>query len=89
MGGSGISWDICKSAPDPRHNHASIPALSFHRPNRPYPSCGPTNSIRALKERMLKSEKETENLRHDIKAKFEKEIEADYDTVKANLRTRN
>ena len=33
MGGSGISWIICKSASWPRHNHASIPPLSFYRPD--------------------------------------------------------
>ena len=29
VSGSDISWAICKSAPWPRHNHASIPPLSF------------------------------------------------------------
>ena len=33
VSGSGISWAICKSAPRPRHNHASIPPLSFCRPD--------------------------------------------------------
>lgn len=41
-----------------------------------------------IQERLLKSEKETENLRNDTKAKFEK-IEADYDTMKADIRTLN
>jgi len=27
VSGSGISWAICKYAPWPRHNHASIPPL--------------------------------------------------------------
>jgi len=31
VSGSGISWDICKSAPRCRHNHASTPPLSFYR----------------------------------------------------------
>jgi len=29
---TGNSWAICKSAPRPRHKHASIPPLSFYRP---------------------------------------------------------
>jgi len=29
VSGSDISWDICKSAPHPKHNHASIAPLSF------------------------------------------------------------
>jgi len=44
---SGISWTIYKSAPWPRHNHASIPPLSFLQAG--CPSCCPTNSVKALK----------------------------------------
>ena len=40
VGGRGISWAICKSA----DNHASTPPLKFF-----YPSCRPTNSVKALK----------------------------------------
>ena len=41
-----------------------------------------------IQERMLKSEKESENLRNETKAKFEK-IDADYDAMKADIRTLN
>ena len=47
VGGSGISWAICKSAPRSRQNHASTPPLSFLQAG--CPSCRPTNSIKALK----------------------------------------
>jgi len=43
VGGSGISWAICKSAPWPRHNHASITPLSFYRPDA-IPAAQPTAS---------------------------------------------
>ena len=33
MSGSGISWDICKSAPLQTDNHASTPPLIFYRPD--------------------------------------------------------
>ena len=40
---SGISWAICKSAAHPRHNHTSIPPLSFYRLDA-LPSTLPTAS---------------------------------------------
>jgi len=43
VSGSGISWSICKSAPD----HTSTPTLSFLQAG--CPSCHPTNSVKALK----------------------------------------
>jgi len=42
VSGSGISWAICKSAPWPRHNHASIPPLNFLQAR--CPSCCPTTA---------------------------------------------
>jgi len=42
VSGSGISWAIRKSAQRPRHNHASIPPLSFLQAG--CSSCWPTNS---------------------------------------------
>ena len=49
VSGSGICWAICKSAP--LHlvpdNHTNIPPLSFLQAG--YPSCRPTNSVKALK----------------------------------------
>ena len=50
VSGIGISWVICKSAPRPRHNHASIPPSVFTGWS---PSCHPTNSIKALKASFL------------------------------------
>jgi len=47
VSGNGISLAICKSAPWPRHNYASIPPLSFVHAG--CPSCCPTNSVKALK----------------------------------------
>jgi len=48
VSGSGISWDICKSAPRPRQITTTAAHYSqysvFCRP-----SCRPTNSVRALK----------------------------------------
>jgi len=45
VGGSGISWTICKSAPRPRQI-ASTPPLSFLQAG--CPSCHPTNSVKRL-----------------------------------------
>ena len=45
VGGSGISWAVCKSAP--RSNHASTTPLSFIQAR--CPSCHPANSGKALK----------------------------------------
>ena len=48
MSGSGISWDICKSAPRSRQ-------ITMPEPHRSVflqagcPSCRPTNSVKALK----------------------------------------
>jgi len=42
MGGSGISWTICKSAPHTRHI-TSTPPLSFYRPDA-FPTAQPTAS---------------------------------------------
>ena len=48
VGGSGISWAICKSVPRPRHVPTSAPHHSnFLRAG--CPSCHPTNSVKALK----------------------------------------
>ena len=48
VGGSGISWATCTSAPRSREiNHTSTPPLSFLQAG--CPSCCPTNSIKALK----------------------------------------
>jgi len=49
VSGSGISWAICKSAPSSLQTdyHASTPPLSFLQDG--CPSCGPTNSVKALK----------------------------------------
>jgi len=47
VSGSGISCAICKCAPWPRHNHTTIPPLSFLQAG--CPSRCPTNSIKALK----------------------------------------
>ena len=52
VSGSGISWAICKSAPRSRqNNHASTSPLSFLQAG--YPSCRPTNSVKALKAQIL------------------------------------
>ena len=48
MSGSGISWDICKSAPHSRQITTPAPHRSvFLQAGRP--SCRPTNSVKALK----------------------------------------
>ena len=36
VSGSGISWAICRSAPHPRHNHSSIPPVSFFTGRMPF-----------------------------------------------------
>jgi len=46
VSGSGISWAICKSAPQ-TDNHAVLPPLSFLQAG--CPSRRPTNSVKALK----------------------------------------
>jgi len=45
VSGSGISWAVCKSLQ--RDSHASTPPLSFLQAE--FPSCRPTNSVKALK----------------------------------------
>ena len=55
VSGSGIRWAICKSAPWPRHNKASIPPVSFIQAR--CPSCHPTNSVKALTELYILSSK--------------------------------
>jgi len=45
VSGSGNSWDIRKSAPRHRHNHASTPPLSLQAG---CPSRRPTNNVKAL-----------------------------------------
>jgi len=47
VSGSGISLAMCKSAPRPRHNHASIQPLSFVQAR--CPPFYPTNIVKALK----------------------------------------
>ena len=42
VSGNGISLAICISAPCPRHNNASIPPLSFYRPDA-FPAAQPTS----------------------------------------------
>jgi len=47
-GGSGISWATCKPAPRSIDNHTSIPPVSVLQVG--YPSCRPTNSVKAPKD---------------------------------------
>ena len=55
MSGSSISWAICKSAPRSKtDNHASTPPLSFLQAG--CPSCRPTNSVKALKLKIVTNE---------------------------------
>jgi len=54
MGGSGISWAVCKSAPSSRQITIPAPYHSVFLQAR-CPSCCPTNSVKALKAK--KSEK--------------------------------
>ena len=51
VSGSGICWAICKSAPH-ADNHSNIPPLSFLQAG--CPSWCPTNSVKALKNRLVK-----------------------------------
>ena len=51
MSGSGISWAICKSAPRSRQTTTPVPRHSVFLPAE-YPSCRPTNSVKALKARI-------------------------------------
>jgi len=47
VSGSGISWDMCKSATSLQaDNHASTPPLGFLQAGRR--SCRPTNSVKEL-----------------------------------------
>jgi len=58
VSGSGISWAICKSAP---HSRQIIMPAPYHSVflQAGYPSCRPTNSVKALKANItaLKQEK--------------------------------
>jgi len=47
VSGSGISWNICKSAYLQADNHTNTPPLSFLQARSP--SCRPTNSVKASK----------------------------------------
>ena len=47
VSGSGISWDICKSAPRSRQIPCQNPTTQFLQAG--YASCHPTNSVKALK----------------------------------------
>ena len=59
--GSGIRWAICKSAPRSRHiTNARTPPLSFLQAR--FPSCHPTNSIKALKAATTWLRKKTVNI---------------------------
>jgi len=49
MSGSGISWDICKSAPHPRQITTPASHHSSFFTGRMRPSCHSTNSVGALK----------------------------------------
>ena len=52
VSGSGISWAICKSAPHSRQ--ITTPVLHYSSfLQAGCPSCRPTNSVKALKDRML------------------------------------
>jgi len=52
VGGSGISWAICKSAPRPRQIPVPAPTTQFLQAG--CPSCHPTNSVKALKAKNWK-----------------------------------
>jgi len=47
VSGSGISWAICKSAPRPKQ--ITMPAYHHSFLQAEFPSCRPTNSVKALK----------------------------------------
>ena len=54
MSGSGISWDVCKSAP--RSRQITTPALHYSSfLQAGCPSCRPTNSVKALKANKINS----------------------------------
>jgi len=54
VSGSGISWDICESAPNSRQITTPAPHRSVFLQAR-CPSCCPTNSVKALKAITLKA----------------------------------
>ena len=58
MSGSGISWAICKSAPRSRQITTPVPYHSSFLQAR-CPSCGPTNSVKALKAKFNGTIKQT------------------------------
>ena len=64
VSGSGISWDICKSACTllQTDNHASTPPLCFLQAG--CPSCRPTNSVKALKAQATKTQTKISNSKH-------------------------
>ena len=95
----GIECEICKqwshaNCVDIEDNEYEV--LTTHQKGTIHWYCDDCNAksvemvrlVFNIQERMLKSEKETENLRNETKAKFEK-IEADYDAMKADIRTLN
>ena len=47
VGGSGIRWAVCKSAPRSRQTTTPAPTTQFLQAG--CPSCRPTNSVKALK----------------------------------------
>jgi len=51
VGGRGISWAICKSAPRPRQIPVPHPTSQFLQAG--CPSCYPTNSVKAMKAYMV------------------------------------
>ena len=53
VSGSGISWATRKSAPRSTDNHTSTPPHSFLQAG--YPSCRPTNSVKALEAQSVNS----------------------------------
>jgi len=63
VSGSGICWAICNLHLIPG-NHANIPPLSFLQTG--CPSCHPTNSVKALKEKLGL------DIRADIKQPYDK-----------------